>query len=157
MPFYFPEVPFCFPEVSFHLLCATFSKNAFSPANCTFSTSCSELLREIIFSLLLFCFLFRLYIGQFMMSCILLMFTFKQYTSSSSSRYYCVLLNFYMSIGLDITLNRAPTNGSCNDQETMFFGRRVIEHADENFLLQGTLGHGTNNKKNHPQLAQNTG
>ena len=61
VPFYFPEVPFCFPEVpfcfpkmpycfpellftfpevpSFYLLRASFSKNDFFPAHCTFSSS----------------------------------------------------------------------------------------------------------------------
>ena len=66
LPFCFPEMPFCFPEVSFisqkspiffqncllpiYLLCVT---------DCTFSLTCSELLREIILVLLLFCFLLQ--------------------------------------------------------------------------------------------------
>ena len=64
MPFYFqnfskmpcfPDFSLGFPEVpSFYLLCSSFSKNAFFfQADCTFLLSCSELPREIIFSLLL--------------------------------------------------------------------------------------------------------
>ena len=49
MPYCFPELPFSFPEV-FYLLCACFSKNALFLADCTFSSSCSELLREMIFA-----------------------------------------------------------------------------------------------------------
>ena len=83
LPFPFPEklfsfskMPYCFPELFFSLpelllfyyfLSVSFSKNAFFPADCTFSLSCSELLRAIIFALLLFCFLLELFIDQLMM------------------------------------------------------------------------------------------
>ena len=40
IPYYFPELPFRFPELpSVNLLCASFSKNAFFPADCAFSSS----------------------------------------------------------------------------------------------------------------------
>ena len=66
MPYCFRELPFSFPEVpSIYLLCTSFSKKAFFAADCTFS-SCSELIREIIFTLLLFCFLMKLFIDQVM-------------------------------------------------------------------------------------------
>ena len=88
LPFYFPEVSFCFLEVSFYFskmpycfrelpisfpevssfqlfLCASFS-NAFFPADCTFTSSCSELLGEIIFASLLFCFLLEHFTDQLM-------------------------------------------------------------------------------------------
>ena len=77
MPYCFSELPTLFPEVSsFYLLCASFSKNAFFPVDCTLSSSCSELLRQI-FPLLLFCFLLELFIDQLMMPCILLVFIFQ--------------------------------------------------------------------------------
>ena len=54
----FSGIVLCLPEVpSFYFLCTSFSKNAFFPVDGTFSLSCSELLREIIFALLLLCFL----------------------------------------------------------------------------------------------------
>ena len=46
----------CPGVTSFYLLCASFSKNDFFPADCNF-LPCSELLTEIIFTLLLFWFL----------------------------------------------------------------------------------------------------
>ena len=63
VPFYFskipsfPGFPFSFPEVPLFMYCAClFPRMPFFPADCTFSLSCSELLREIIFALLLFFF-----------------------------------------------------------------------------------------------------
>ena len=55
MPCCFPEFSFSFPEVpSFYFTyCTYLSKNIF-PADCIFSSSCSELLKEIIFAMLLF-------------------------------------------------------------------------------------------------------
>ena len=84
-PFYSHNCPFIFqrcPFVSWNC-CFAFQKCLFYfskifPTDCTFSSSCSEPFREIIFALLLFCFLFELFIGQLMMPCILLVFTFKQ-------------------------------------------------------------------------------
>ena len=79
MLYYFLELFFSFPEKpSFYLLYVAFSKNSFFPADCTFSSSCSELLRETIFTLPLFCLLFKLFIDQLMMHCILLVFPFKK-------------------------------------------------------------------------------
>ena len=43
-----------------------FPKSFFS-ADCTFSLSCSELLREMIFALILFSFLLKLFVDQLMM------------------------------------------------------------------------------------------
>ena len=59
----FQNFPLAFQRclLSFHC-CLSFSKNTFFPTDCTFSSSCSELLREIIFALLLFCFLLELFI-----------------------------------------------------------------------------------------------
>ena len=55
MSYGFPELPISFPELpSSYLLCASFSSNGFFPADCTFYLTCSELLREIIFTYLLF-------------------------------------------------------------------------------------------------------
>ena len=88
-PFYFPEVFFCFPEVtlyfskipycfrelpfsfpevpSIYLLYMSFPKNSFFAADCTLP-SCSELVvREIIFTFFLFCFLMEPFIDQLMM------------------------------------------------------------------------------------------
>ena len=70
-PFYFskmfycfPELPFSFPETpSFYLLWASFSKNAFFPAACTFLPS-SGLPTKMIFVSLLFCVLLELFIDQ---------------------------------------------------------------------------------------------
>ena len=77
IPYCFPEVPFGSPEMpSFYLLWASFFKNAFFPADCTFSLFSSELLREIIFALF-FCFVIELFIDQ-LLSCILFMFTFNK-------------------------------------------------------------------------------
>ena len=54
----FSGIVLCLPEVPyFYFLCTSFSKNDFFPVDDTFSLSHSELLREIIFALLLFCFL----------------------------------------------------------------------------------------------------
>ena len=79
MLYCFLELFFSFPEKpSFYLLYVPFSKNSFFPANCTFSSSCSELLRETIFVLPLFCLLFKLFIDQLMVHCILLVFPFKK-------------------------------------------------------------------------------
>ena len=67
IPYCFRELPFSFPEVlSIYLLCTSFSRNAFFAADCTFS-SCSEMVTEIIYTLLLFCFLMELFIDQLMM------------------------------------------------------------------------------------------
>ena len=55
IPYYFREFPFSFPEVpSIYLLCTSFS-------------FCSELIREIIFTLLLFYFLMEPFNDQLMM------------------------------------------------------------------------------------------
>ena len=47
VPFYFWKMPSCFPELPsrsafFNFLCASFFKNAFFPAHCTFSSSCQN-------------------------------------------------------------------------------------------------------------------
>ena len=64
----FSGIVLCLPEVPyFYFLCTSFSKNDFFPVDDTFSLSHSELLREIIFALLLFCFLLQLFIDQLMM------------------------------------------------------------------------------------------
>ena len=52
MPYCFPELPYSFPEKPFFLFTVSFSKNAFSPADCNFCLSCSKLLGEIIFAFL---------------------------------------------------------------------------------------------------------
>ena len=52
MLFYFPEVSFYFPEVPFYLMLCL-SRMLFLLGDCTFYLSCSELLKEIIFALLL--------------------------------------------------------------------------------------------------------
>ena len=63
--FFFPKLSFSLPEVpSFKSLFTSISKNALFPVVCTFSLSCWELLREIVFALLLFCFLLELFIDQ---------------------------------------------------------------------------------------------
>ena len=70
----FSSIVFLFSRSAFIFLknallviyCASFSKNVFSPADCTF-LSCSELLRDTVFALPLFCFLIELFIDQFMM------------------------------------------------------------------------------------------
>ena len=77
VPFYFskmlccfPELLFSFPELPFFFFFTVlvfFQECFFPPADCTFS-SCSELLRKIIFALLLFCFLLEFIIDQFMTS-----------------------------------------------------------------------------------------
>ena len=68
MSYCFPEFPFSFPEVtSCYLLCISFSKNAFFPGDCALSWSSSKLLREIIFTLLLFHFLLELFTDQLML------------------------------------------------------------------------------------------
>ena len=89
LPFWYLELTFCFPKVFFLFLknillffqncplvflkyllfdyCAClFPRMLFCPADCTFSSSCSELLREI-FALLLFCFFLKLFIKQLIM------------------------------------------------------------------------------------------
>ena len=48
-----------------------FLQEFFFPADCNFSFSYTELLREIIFVLLFYCFLFELFIDQFIITCIL--------------------------------------------------------------------------------------
>ena len=78
MPYCFPELRFSFPEVSFFVYCARLYPRMLFLANYSLSSSCSELLRQIIFALLLFCFLLKLFIDQFMVPCILLLFIFKQ-------------------------------------------------------------------------------
>ena len=83
-PYCFLELPFCLPEVSsFYLLCAYFSKKAFFPADCTFSFSCSELLRKIIYALHWFCFLLELLSNQLMIPCLFLVLIFLAIVSSS--------------------------------------------------------------------------
>ena len=67
MPYCFPELPFSFPGVPSFYLLYIFQECFFSSRfYLTFSSSCSELLREIIF-VLLFCFPFV----QPMMPCVL--------------------------------------------------------------------------------------
>ena len=65
-------------SVVFLSIVHVFIQECFFLANYSLSSSCSELLRQIIFALLLFCFLLKLFIDQFMVPCILLLFIFKQ-------------------------------------------------------------------------------
>ena len=75
VPFPFSEIHYCFsafgfsfPEVpSFYLLCMSFSKNDFFQLICALSLSGSQLLRDIMFVLLLFYFLLELFADQLMM------------------------------------------------------------------------------------------
>ena len=75
VPFHFSKIPCCFLELSFvYQKCLIFifyahlfPRMIFFPVDDTFSLSHSELLREIIFALLLFCFLLQLFIDQLMM------------------------------------------------------------------------------------------
>ena len=55
-----------------------FFQECFFPSYCTFFSSCTKLLIEILFARLLFYLLFRLFNDQLMVPCILLVFTFKQ-------------------------------------------------------------------------------
>ena len=60
----FSRIAFSFPEVpSFY--CVRLFPKCFFPVDCTFTSSCSELLREIIFAFLLFCFLMELFTDQY--------------------------------------------------------------------------------------------
>ena len=71
--FIFQKCPFVSWNCPLFIYCVgLFPRMFFSPANCTFSLS-SELLREIIFAMLLFCFLLELFIDQ-LMPCILKLF-----------------------------------------------------------------------------------
>ena len=132
LPFYYPkllfylseeqfcslELPFCLPRCTFvfqnclhfYLLCASFWKILFFPTDCTVSSSCSELLREIIFHFFLFCFLLELFLGQL------------HHSHHPRFRGRCWMHDLQ--------------NGPYNYQETMFLGRWGIEHANEKTVLK---------------------
>lgn len=79
MSYCFSKLPFTFPEVlSFYLLSCLISKNAFLLADYTFFSSCSELFREIVFALFLFCFLLKLTYLWWLASCLNLYSSKKQ-------------------------------------------------------------------------------
>lgn len=124
-PFMIPNCPFIFQKsnfvpwnclfvfqncLHFYLLCASFWKILFFPTDCTVSTSCSELLREIIFHFFLFCFLLELFLGQL------------HHSHHPRFRGRCWMHDLQ--------------NGPYNYQETMFLGRWGIEHANEKTVLK---------------------
>ena len=123
----FPELPFSFLEVpSFYLLCVSFSKNAFFPADCTLSLSCSELPRETLFALILFCFPLELFIDWWMLLLKLHFPTLDAFLKITwSSHIQRVLLDIHF-------LQNGPYNG----QET------------NNFFFEKTHAYGSTKKIN---------
>ena len=76
-PFVFQNCPLVVQECLLFIYCARFFQEHFFAVDCTFASS-SELLRETVYVLLLFCFLLELFIGHIMIPYISFVFTFKQ-------------------------------------------------------------------------------
>ena len=76
-PFVFQNCPLVVQECLLFIYCARFFQEHFFAVDCTFASS-SELLRETVYVLLLFCFLLELFIGHIMIPYSHTVFTFKQ-------------------------------------------------------------------------------
>ena len=107
LPFCFRECPFVFQNCLSFIYCMHLFEKCFSPTDCTISSCHSELLGEIIYDLLLFCFLLELFIDQL--------------HHHPRFRGRCWMHDLQ--------------NEPHNYQETMILGRWGIEHANENFFL----------------------